>query len=226
MGDRRVGEHAFDVGLVHRGDGAHRHGQDRNRPQHRAPLIVQRRQRHVDNPKQRTESRHLGGGRHEPGDRGGRALVDVGNPRVEGNGADLEQQADRQQCHADQRHRGIAVRGKRIADTGQQQRAGRAVQQRHAVEEERRRKRAQQEVLHRRFLRQQAAMTGQPAHQVQRQRQDFQRNEHRQQVVGRGEHHHAADGQQGQAGRAPSGRLRPARPRVRRRCRAPRMPVG
>ncbi len=38
-------------------------------------------------------------------------------------------------------------------------------------------------------------MTGQPTDQVQRQRQDFQRDEHGQQVVGGGEHHHAADRQ-------------------------------
>ena len=40
----------------------------------------------------------------------------------------------------------------RIPDPGQQERAGRAVEQRHAVEEERGGERAQQEVLHRRFL--------------------------------------------------------------------------
>lgn len=38
-------------------------------------------------------------------------------------------------------------------------------------------------------------MTGQPAQQIQRQRQHFQRHEHGQQVVGGREHQHAADSQ-------------------------------
>ena len=62
----------------------------------------------------------------------------------------------------------MALVGQRIPDSGQQQRAGGAVQQRHAVEEERRRERAQQKVLHGCFLREQATMTGQATHQVQR----------------------------------------------------------
>ena len=39
----------------------------------------------------------------------------------------------------------------------------------------------------------QPATAGQPAEQVERQRQDLERHEHREQVVGRREQHHAAD---------------------------------
>ena len=51
----------------------------------------------------------------------------------------------------------------------------------------------EQEVLQRRLLREQAAAAGQAAQQVQRQREHLERDEHRQQVVGRREQQHAAD---------------------------------
>lgn len=109
--DRRVGQHPLDVGLGHRRDGADRHGQDRDGPQHWSPLVLQRRQRHVEHSQQRAERGHFGGCGHEPGDRSRRTLVDVGNPRMERNGADLEQQPDRQQRNAEQRRRMFLLAG-------------------------------------------------------------------------------------------------------------------
>ena len=69
--------------------------------------------------------------------------------------------------------------------SGEVDRVGVAVEQREAVQEERRRERAEQEVLDRRFLREQPAAARQPGHQVQRQRQHLERDEHQQQVVRR-----------------------------------------
>ncbi len=98
-----------------------------------------------------------------------------------------------------QRQRGVIGGGVDGAgDTGQAQGAGVAVEQRDAVEEECRREGAEQKVFQGGFLGQQPPAAGQPTHQVQRQREHFQRNEHRQQVVGGGEDHHAGDGEHGQ----------------------------
>jgi hypothetical protein len=75
------------------------------------------------------------------------------------------------------------------------QRAGVAINHRRTVEEERGRKCAQQKVFECGFLRQQPTPPCQPAHQVQRQRQHLERDEHCQQVVGGREQQHAADGE-------------------------------
>ena len=80
-----------------------------------------------------------------------------------------------------------------VAISPRPQLAGEAVDEGHAEEEERRRERAEQEVLERRLLRDQPAPAGQPGHQVQRQREDLEGDEHRQQVVGGREEQHAAD---------------------------------
>ena len=75
--------------------------------------------------------------------------------------------------------------GWRVQDRRQVDGVGVAVEQRQAVEEERRRERAEQEVLDRGLLRQQAAAARHAGHQVQRQRQHLERDEHQQQVVRR-----------------------------------------
>ena len=133
---------------------------------------------------------------------GGRgALVDVGRPGVERRGADLEQQADGEQRRC--RSSSSASRRRRrcgppSAMPPKPHRAGVAVEQRDAVEEERRGERAEQEVLQRRLLAEQPAAAGQPAEQVERQREHLERDEHREQVVGRREQQHAADREQQQ----------------------------
>ncbi len=75
---------------------------------------------------------------------------------------------------------------------------GEAVDQRHPEQEERRGVRAEQEVLHRRLLAQQPPAAGQRAEQVERQREDLERDEHGQQVVRRDEDQHAAEREHGQ----------------------------
>ena len=88
---------------------------------------------------------------------------------------------------------GPRVPADRVGDARQPHRAGVAVEQRHAVQEERRGERAEQEVLQRRLLREEPPATREAAQQVERQREHLERDEHRQQVVGRREHQHAAD---------------------------------
>ena len=77
-------------------------------------------------------------------------------------------------------------------------RAGVAVDQRDAVEEEAGGEGAEQEVLHRGLLAEQAPAAGQAAEQVEREREHLERDEHREQVAGRREQHHAADREQQQ----------------------------
>ena len=86
----------------------------------------------------------------------------------------------------------VSLASRRL-DPAERDRAGVPVEQREAVEEERRGERPQQEVLDRGFLAEQPTSAGQAAQQVQRERQDLERDEQDQQVVGRGEQHHAGD---------------------------------
>ena len=139
----------------------------------------------------------LGARGHERRHRGRRALVDVRGPGVERADRGLEHQADDEQRQPAEQQSVRAGRARRGGgDLGKPHRAGVAVEQREAVEEERRRERAEQEVLDRRLLREQPASAGQPAHQVQRQAEHLERDEHRQQVVGRDEGHHPAEREQ------------------------------
>ncbi len=85
-----------------------------------------------------------------------------------------------------------------VGDGGELNRAGVPVEHGDAEQEDCRRERAEQEVLHRRFLRQQPTAPGETAQQVQRQRQHLEPDEHGQQIVGRREQQHAADGKQRQ----------------------------
>ena len=63
---------------------------------------------HVQQPQQRAERRDLRRRRHEAGDRGGGALVDVRGPHVERHRADLEQQPHQDHRAADQQQRVVA----------------------------------------------------------------------------------------------------------------------
>ena len=196
VGHRGVGEHPLDVGLGDREDRADDHGEDGDHPHHRLPAPAVGAEGDVEETHQGAEGRHLRRRRHEGGDGGGGALVGVGRPALERRGTDLEEQADGQHAHADQQQRAVAeVVADRLVDGGELHRAGEAVDQGDAVEEEAGREGAEQEVLERRLLAQQPPAPGQPAEQVERQREDLERDEHRQQVVGRREQHHAADGE-------------------------------
>ena len=96
-------------------------------------------------------------------------------------------------------------------------RAGVAVEQGRAVQEEGRGERAEQEVLERRLLGEQPAVPGEPADQVEREREHLQRHEHGQQVVGGREEQHAADREHESAGR-PRWSASPARVASRSCC--------
>ena len=199
VGDRRVRQQPLDVGLGHREDRTDDHRQYRDPADHQPQVPCGPLERDVDHPEQRAERGHLRAGRHERGDRGRCTLVHVRGPDVERYRRRLEQQADREQREAQVQQDPVVGRGlDRLVDRGEVDLPGVPVDHRDAEQEERRGERAEQEVLQRRLLGQQPAPPGQPAHQVQRQREDLQCHEHGQQVVRRDEQHHAAEGEQQQ----------------------------
>ena len=145
--------------------------------------------------KMRSTRRERGGLRgrgHERGDRRRRALVDVGRPHVERRGRDLEAEPDQEQRETDEQHAVVEQHDLReeLRDPGEVRRAGRAVDERDAVEEHRRRERAEQEVLEAGLLRREPAAVERGEH-VQRDRQDLERQEDGDEVVGRRHQHHA-----------------------------------
>ena len=93
MGDRGVGQHAFDILLAQRDQVAYGHGEDGYHPEQRRPEGVERREHFIDDAQEQGEGGGFGRGRKQGDDRSGRALVDVGRPDVEGNGGDLEENA-------------------------------------------------------------------------------------------------------------------------------------
>ena len=126
-------------------------------------------------------------------------MVDVWRPLVERRGTDLEEQADREQRDPRDDQTVVAgVGGQCVRDPAQRDRAREAVEQRGAVEEEGGGEGPEDEVLERSLLREQATATCEPGHDVERQREHLERDEHHEQVRRRGEEQHAADAEQEQ----------------------------
>ena len=117
--------------------------------QHRAARTRRRSTRTM-----RAERGRLHARGHEAGDRRGRALVRIGRPHVERHRRDLEAERDEDEAARRAKNSGaLPARGRlgarcRRSDSVA---AGRAVDQRDAVEQEAGRERADQEVLHRRL---------------------------------------------------------------------------
>ena len=193
--DGRVREEALDVGLGHREDGADDHGEGRDDDQAHLPVPAVRADADVGEPQDRPERGDLRAGRHEPGHRGRRTLVDVRDPGVERHRTDLEQQAHHGEddprdqepvevtgCRGDGGRDRLEVAGPGIpveeCGTEEQERAGES---------------AEEEVLQGRLLGEQAAAPSQTGHDVQRQGEHLEADEHRDEVVRGDEHHHAQD---------------------------------
>ena len=157
MRDGGVGEHSFDVGL---GDGQHapRDHRDRRQPPHEgAPVGGQAAEGDVEHAEERRERGHFRSRRHEGGDAGGRSLVRVGGPHVEGHRRHLEGEPRAEEAGSGQGQGGLALGAHLLGDPGQAGGPCGPVGQGHPVEEEGRGERPQQEVLHRGLRR------GQPA---------------------------------------------------------------
>ena len=146
---------------------------------------------HLEEPRQGDERRGLGRHRHEGGDRGRRTLVDVRRPLVEGGHRGLEGEPGGDHRRADQDDGVVAVvSGEALGDPGEVGRARPAVEEREAVEHGRRADRADDQVLEARLQRALRA-PGRGAEDVERDREQLERDEERDQVLGLRDQRHA-----------------------------------
>ncbi len=200
MGNGRVGEHALEAPLAERGDVAHGHGEHRQYGQHRAPVVVELGQRLQEYPAEHGKAGGLGSHGHERGDDGGRALVHVRGPQVEGGGRHLEAEAGNEQGQGGEQGRvGGQVQGvDQFADANEVRGTGQAVNERHAEQQQGRGKAAEQEVLGR-GLAGTAVGLVQADHGVDGQGHEFQAQVQGDQVAGRGHDQHAHQGKEHQA---------------------------
>ena len=199
MGDRGVGQHALDVILHEAGEGTDEDRQDRDGREdvQEIPLQVGGGDRVEAN--HRREGRDLHGRCHETGDRGRGTRVDVGGPRVEGSSAHLEQQTHHHAEHAHEDHPvHVGVGGDGLGQRGDTQRVREAEEESGAHEQEARGEGTKHEVLEGRLVGQLATTAGRGSHDVQGQRHDLEGHKQRHKVVRSGEHHHAAQREQGQ----------------------------
>ncbi len=182
------------------GDGgqvADGHAQRREDPHDTGPVDRQRAERVREHAREAGEGGGLHAHRHERGDGGRRALVDVGRPRVERDRGDLEPEADQQQRDGGERQRALLdgemreLRGDRV----EQRRAEGAVGHGDAEEEEARGEGAEQEVLQRGFRRAQVGPPDAGEH-VDRDRHELEAQEEDDEVVGLRHHDHAEQGEQ------------------------------
>ena len=168
VGHRREGQHALDVRLGERAQVPDHHGedgQDGHRGRHWAARRWQGLQEHAQ---QRAEGGRLDPRGHQSGHRGGRALVDVRRPHVEGHAGHLEAEPYEQEAHAPARPRSALSALGETATPGHTGEGSPAetVKERDPVEEERGGEGARYEVLHRRLLALQAVavLGGQGVH--------------------------------------------------------------
>ena len=154
VGDRRVGQHATDVGLQHGHRGTHHDAHPGQHGHCRRPVRGMSPEGNHEYPHHGGEPRRLHPGCHPRHHRTGRALVDVGRPSMERHCGHLEGQPHQQQGDASQQHSVLQKdhSGQMVGDEGQASRPGSPVEQGHAVEQERRGEGPQHEVLERRLL--------------------------------------------------------------------------
>ena len=151
--DRRIREHAHDVGLPQGDQVPVDHRRGREDPQRRLPRVLRREEAERDDAEHRHEAARLRGNRQEGGDGRGRALIGVGRPEVERDGADLEREPAEREEYRDREHRGGVVVADVLGDATQQRGAGLTEDEGHAVEHDRRGQHADEEVLDRGFVR-------------------------------------------------------------------------
>ena len=101
MSNRRVGKHALDIHLHEAGESSNQHRQDDDNDHDRNQAPLQGSCHDLEETKHRTESCELNRSGHEARHGSRSTGVNIGSPRVEGSGTDLEEQADQ---HHDSAH--------------------------------------------------------------------------------------------------------------------------
>ncbi len=94
VGDGAVGQHALDVRLLERGEVADDHGGERADPDDGLPAGGDGAEGGHEDAQQNREGGGFGAYGEECGNGGGRALIDVGSPDLEGGGGNLEAESD------------------------------------------------------------------------------------------------------------------------------------
>ena len=192
MVDRRVRQHALDIGLHDCAKRTTKERQQRQHLNHRTPVAPVGRKRHHQKPQQPCKRTRLDGRGHEGGHRGGASLVHVGRPPVERHRRHLETEPD--DHHGDTTQQQVVGDQPLTVEVGAHSTeaggTGGAVEQCDAVQQKGRCGGTKDEVLQTRLERADAAaMHG--GERVRGKRQDFQTDEQNHQVIGRCHHHGA-----------------------------------
>ena len=198
MRDGRVAQQTLEVGLHNAGDIAdgQRHNGQHN--QHVLPVERQRQQAFNQNAQRHRERSNLRGAGNQQRHGRRRALVHVRHPHVERCHTQLEAEPGNDEHYAEHENRlvDLAVLDG-VKHLAQFQRAGGAIQHRHAIQQQARGQRTQDEILHGRFGRHVRTAT-QRNQCVRRQRQQFKAQIEHEEVVAGDHHHLAAQCEQGE----------------------------
>ena len=191
MRDRRISQHALQIGLR---DGCKIAHQQRTNGQHRKHLLP------VDGQREQTihqktdgdgKGSQFGGATNHQCHRGRGTLVHIGNPHVEGHHAQLECQAGHHEHQTEHQHLVTDLPGvDGLEDLANVERTCRTIDHRQAIQQEPAGHGAQHEILHRSFGG--CSVVAAQGHQgIAGQRQQFQTQIDHQEVVARDHDEHA-----------------------------------
>ena len=197
MRDGRIPQHALDVGLRNGHDVADEQRQHAHHHHHALPDVVQAAEPVDENPQSQRQSRQLRCRGDVERHGRARALINVRQPHVERHAAKLERDAHHHERDAEPERHVIQLRiaRHRRGQLVELQRARDAVDPRDAVQQRTRRDRAEDKVLHG-GLGRRGRVALERDQGVERQRQRFQPEIHRQQAVRRHHDHHAQQAEQ------------------------------
>ena len=152
MRDRRVGQHALDVGLCDGGEVTNGHRQHGKDQQHVLPVLRGNQQpadQHTYDDGESSQFRRAGDDqRHRR--RG--AVINVGNPHVEGHDTEFESETGDQEDHTKNQHGHVSLTGEQaLGNARNEQGAGRAIDHRHAIEQHARGQGTEYEIFHSRL---------------------------------------------------------------------------
>ena len=201
VADAGVGEEAFEVGLRDGGEVAEDHGGAGDDGEEREDFFLQGgdNEEGLDDAEEDDEAGGFGGDGEEGGDRGGRALVNVGDPELERGGGDFETEGDEDEAEAEEEGGagGLVEGGEFFGDGGEVELSGHAVDPRDAVDEEAGREGAEDEVFGAGF---EAVLIAAEVgdEDVEGDGDEFERNEDHHEVDSGGHPHEAGAGEDGE----------------------------
>ena len=201
VADTRISEEAFEVGLREGGKVAEDHGRAGDDGEEREDFFLQGGddEEGLHHAEKDDKSGGLRRNREEGGDRGGCALVDVGDPELERGGGDFETEGDEDESEAKKQRGccGLVEDGEFFRDGGEVELSGHAVDPRDAVDEEAGGERAEDEIL-RAGLKAGFAAAQVGDEDVESDRHEFERDKDHDEVDGGGHPHESGAGENGE----------------------------